>query len=111
VKCSSCGALNEADAVFCEGACGTSFGRRSGERWCRQACGLIAQPCSAAYGAASLAIGPAESSELLFERANLQFHGPGASILMGEMPVRLRNRVRIEHVLFLEADVSARYVD
>jgi hypothetical protein len=66
----------------------------------RADCAIRADGCVSAMSqwvkdVTSLAIGPAESSEFLFERANLQFHCPGASILMGEMPVRLRNRVRI----------------
>lgn len=43
----------------------------------------------------------ARISELLFERADLEFHRPGAAILMRQMPVRLGDRLGLQQIFIL----------
>ena len=43
-----------------------------------------------------------ETLEFLLERADLQFHRPGAAILMRQMPVCLGDRVGLQQVFLLQ---------
>src|SRR5216684_5852761 len=41
-------------------------------------------------------------SEFLLERTNLEFHRPGAAVLMGQMPVRLGDRIGLQQIFLLQ---------
>src|SRR5579872_7359755 len=46
-------------------------------------------------------------SELLLERTDFEFHRPSTRILMRQMPVRLRNRFRLEKVAVAQAGLQS----